>query len=48
VFDFTLTATWWPWAAGIAAGVGASLLGGYLALAGVLKTPPLVLLREAV
>lgn len=48
VFDFSLTFTWWPWLAGIVAGMGASLLGGYFALAGVLKTPPLVLLREAV
>jgi putative ABC transport system permease protein len=48
VFDFSLTVAWWPWLIGIVAGVGASLLGGYVALSGVLKTPPLVLLREAV
>jgi putative ABC transport system permease protein len=47
VFDFTLTLSWWPWAAGIAAGALAALLGGRLALAGVLRTPPLVSLREA-
>ncbi|NGM88872.1 FtsX-like permease family protein [Parapusillimonas sp. SGNA-6] len=47
VFDFTLTLSWWPWAAGMAAGMLAALLGGRLALAGVLRTPPLVSLREA-
>jgi putative ABC transport system permease protein len=47
VFDFTLTLSWWPWAAGIAAGSLAALIGGRLALVGILRTPPLVSLREA-
>lgn len=47
VFEFSLAWSWWPWLAGIAMGVAASLAGGMLALAGVLKTPPLVSLREA-
>lgn len=46
VFEFSLTLSWWPWAAGVAAGVTAALIGGRFALAGVLKTPPLVSLRE--
>ncbi len=48
VFDFSLALSWWPWAAGVAAGMLASAIGGSVALAGVLKTPPLVSLREAV
>ncbi|HEY9573267.1 MAG TPA: FtsX-like permease family protein, partial [Pusillimonas sp.] len=48
VFEFSLTLSWWPWAVGMAAGMLASFAGGSLALAGVLKTPPLVSLREAV
>ncbi|NYT44739.1 FtsX-like permease family protein [Alcaligenaceae bacterium] len=47
VFEFPLAWSWWPWVAGIGIGIAASLLGGTLALAGVLKTPPLVSLREA-
>jgi putative ABC transport system permease protein len=46
VFDFTLTLSWWPWAAGIGFGMLASAIGGSVALAGVLRTPPLVSLRE--
>ncbi|MDS1142082.1 FtsX-like permease family protein [Pusillimonas sp. SM2304] len=46
VFEFSLTLSWWPWAAGVAVGVAAALIGGRFALAGVLKTPPLVSLRE--
>jgi putative ABC transport system permease protein len=48
VFEFSLGLSWWPWAAGIGAGMIASLAGGSIALAGILKTPPLVSLREAV
>ncbi|SHI26591.1 ABC transporter permease [Pollutimonas bauzanensis] len=47
VFDFTLALSWWPWLVGVAAGMLASAAGGHMALAGVLKTPPLVSLREA-
>ncbi|RTZ44440.1 FtsX-like permease family protein [Candidimonas sp. SYP-B2681] len=46
VFDFTLTLSWWPWAAGMGFGMLASSIGGSVALAGVLRTPPLVSLRE--
>lgn len=46
VFDFPMTFSWWPWAAGVVAGMAAFLLGGLLALRGVLRTPPLVILRE--
>lgn len=45
VFDFPLGVPWWPWAAGMAAGLAVSLAGGGAALAGVLKTPPLASLR---
>ncbi|MGB3289028.1 MAG: FtsX-like permease family protein, partial [Burkholderiaceae bacterium] len=48
VFDFSLSLSWWPWAVGMGAGMLASFAGGRLALAGVLTTPPLVSLREAV
>lgn len=48
VFDFTLTLSWWPWAVGMAIGMLASTIGGSMALSGILKTPPLVSLREAV
>ncbi|PLC55119.1 ABC transporter permease [Pollutimonas nitritireducens] len=48
VFDFTLTLSWWPWAAGVGIGVLASVIGGSMTLSGVLKTPPLVSLREVV
>ncbi|PLC51161.1 ABC transporter permease [Pollutimonas subterranea] len=48
VFDFTLTLSWWPWAAGVGVGVLASVIGGSMTLSGVLKTPPLVSLREVV
>lgn len=47
VFDFDITFTLWPWLAGIAAGMLAAWAGGALALRGVLRTPPLVTLREA-
>lgn len=47
VFDFELALTLWPWFTGVLAGTGAALAGGRFALAGVLRTPPLVSLREA-
>lgn len=46
VFDFTITLSLWPWLAGIAAGMLGAWAGGALALRGVLRTPPLVTLRE--
>ncbi|NYT81963.1 FtsX-like permease family protein [Alcaligenaceae bacterium] len=45
VFDFPLGIPWWPWVAGMAAGLAISLAGGSAALAGVLKTSPLASLR---
>lgn len=47
VFDFTLAFTWWPLFTGILAGMLAALIGGGLALKGVLNAPPLVTLRAA-
>lgn len=47
VFDFPLAFSVWPWPAGIVAGIIAAQLGGRFALVGVLRTPPLVILREA-
>ncbi|HUG59339.1 MAG TPA: FtsX-like permease family protein, partial [Candidimonas sp.] len=47
VFDFPLTLSWWPWVAGMGIGMLAATIGGSMALSGVLKTPPLVSLREA-
>ena len=46
VFDFTITLSLWPWLAGIVAGMLGAWAGGALALRGVLRTPPLVTLRE--
>jgi putative ABC transport system permease protein len=46
VFDFDITLSLWPWIAGIAAGMAGAWAGGALALRGVLRTPPLVTLRE--
>lgn len=48
VFEFSLGWPWWPWVAGVAGGALISWLGGRLALRGVLSTPPLRMLREAV
>lgn len=47
VFDFSLTLSWWPWVVGMGIGMLAATIGGSMALSGVLKTPPLVSLREA-
>lgn len=46
VFEFSLDLSLWPWLAGVSAGTVAALIGGKFALVGVLKTPPLVSLRE--
>ncbi|NYT59073.1 FtsX-like permease family protein [Alcaligenaceae bacterium] len=46
VFEFSLDLSLWPWLAGVLAGTAAALIGGKFALTGVLKTPPLVSLRE--
>lgn len=48
VFDIPLVFSWWPWVTGILAGASVALLGGWFALSSVLRTPPLVSLREAV
>lgn len=48
VFDFDITLSLWPWFAGIIAGMLGAWGGGALALRGVLRTPPLVTLREAI
>ncbi|ARP95691.1 ABC transporter permease [Bordetella genomosp. 13] len=47
VFHFAMTYSLWPWLAGPAAGMAGAWAGGALALRGVLRTPPLVTLREA-
>ncbi|MDX3896376.1 ABC transporter permease [Pusillimonas sp.] len=47
VFEFSLGWPWWPWVAGVVGGALISCLGGGLALRGVLRTPPLRMLREA-
>ncbi|WP_241129094.1 ABC transporter permease, partial [Achromobacter xylosoxidans] len=46
VFDFTITLSLWPWLVGVCAGMLGAWAGGALALRGVLRTPPLVTLRE--
>ena len=48
IFDFPMIFSLWPWVTGVLAGTAAALLGGRYALAGVLRTPPLIILREAV
>ncbi|OZI61394.1 ABC transporter permease [Bordetella genomosp. 11] len=48
VFDFDITFSLWPWVASIAAGMLGAWAGGAWALRGVLRTPPLVTLREAI
>lgn len=47
VFDFAISLSLWPWFVGTMAGMAAAWGGGALALRGVLRTPPLVTLREA-
>jgi len=48
VFDFAFAFRLWPWAIGVAVGMFGAWAGGALALRGVLRTPPLVTLRESV
>lgn len=47
VFDFSLAFAWWPLITGMLAGMVAALIGGSLALKGVLNAPPLVTLRAS-
>lgn len=47
VFDFRITLSLWPWLAGVGVGMLAAWGGAALALRGVLRTPPLLTLREA-
>ena len=47
VFDFPITPGLWPWVVGCGVGMIGAWAGGALALRGVLRTPPLVTLREA-
>jgi len=47
VFAFPYVPSWWPWAVGMAGGALSACIGGGLALRGVLRTPPLLSLREA-
>ncbi|WP_370519945.1 ABC transporter permease [Bordetella sp. 15P40C-2] len=47
VFDFRITLSLWPWLAGIGVGILAAWGGAAMALRGVLRTPPLLTLRQA-
>lgn len=47
VFDFRITLSLWPWLVGVGVGMLAAWGGAALALRGVLRTPPLLTLREA-
>lgn len=47
IFQFDMTPGLWVWLVGIGAGVLAALAGGHAGLRGVLRTPPMVTLREA-
>jgi putative ABC transport system permease protein len=46
-FEFDYVVTPWVFVLGIGGGALAALLGGWLGLRNVLKTPPLTTLREA-
>jgi putative ABC transport system permease protein len=46
VLDFPMVFSVWPWLAGVLGGVAAAVVGGFFALAGVLTTPPLAILRD--
>lgn len=47
VFDFRITLSAWPWVIGVGVGILAAWAGAALALRGVLRTPPLLTLRQA-
>lgn len=47
VFDFRITLSVWPWLVGVGVGMLAAWGGAAMALRGVLRTPPLLTLREA-
>lgn len=47
VFDFRITLSAWPWLVGVGVGMAAAWAGAALALRGVLRTPPLLTLRQA-
>lgn len=47
VFEIDLGRPWWPWLVSAGAGMLAAWAAGALALRGVLRTPPLVTLRQA-
>lgn len=46
VLEVELVSVWWPWPAGLVAGMLAALLAGHFALSGVLRASPLSTLRE--
>jgi len=46
VFEFDMRWTWWPWFLGVIVCMLGAWLAGALALRGVLKTPPLTILRQ--
>ncbi|MFA5521905.1 MAG: FtsX-like permease family protein [Castellaniella sp.] len=46
VFDFEFDLPWWPWPLAGLAGMGLAVLGGRIALAGILATPPISSLRQ--
>lgn len=47
VFDFDITLSAWPWVVGVAVGMLAAWGGAAVVLNGVLRTPPLLTLRQA-
>src|SRR5690606_5341865 len=46
VLEVELVSVWWPWPAGLVAGMLAALRAGHFALSGVLRASPLSTLRE--
>ncbi len=47
VFEFDMRFSWWPWLLGVLVCMLGAWLAGALALRGVLKTPPLTILRQS-
>ncbi|HLU14230.1 MAG TPA: FtsX-like permease family protein [Burkholderiaceae bacterium] len=47
VFKFDLSLSWWPWALGIAVGLGLALFSARLTLPGVLNVSPVASLRSS-